>query len=96
MWSSTNTTPQIGSIAEAHHFLRDNEYILSGYRIYFNSTRRILKSLFMLHNESANVWTHLAGVIVFLVLMGYTAFMLDFDPATIAAQFASAVYTKVK
>lgn len=87
--------PHIGTIAEAHSFLHDNEYILSGYRIYFNSTGRILKSLFMLHNESANVWSHLAGVLLFFALTGYTAFMLDLNPATLAAQIGTAVYAQM-
>lgn len=88
-------SPQIGTLAEAHSFLHDNEYILSGYRIYFNSTGRILKSLFMVHNESANVWSHLAGALIFFALMGYTAFMLDINPAALAAQIGNAVYEQM-
>lgn len=50
----------------------DNEFIWRGYRIGFNSHGRILRSLFMLHNESVNVWTHLIGAIMFICLIGYT------------------------
>ena len=28
-------------------------------------------SLFMSHNETVNVWTHLLGIIILLVLVGY-------------------------
>lgn len=47
---------KIVSIHECEHeFLKDNEFIRHGYRAHFNSTRKLLKSLFMFHNESVNV-----------------------------------------
>jgi predicted membrane channel-forming protein YqfA (hemolysin III family) len=91
MWPAS--LPKIGFFHEAHAFLKDNEYILSGYRIYFNSTRHILRSLFMLHNESANVWSHLIGVMLFCVLLGYTALSLDIQPGQIACEISSAIST---
>ncbi len=53
-------------------YLRDNEFILRGYRIGFNTKTKIIKSLFMLHNESVNVWSHLFGMLVFIALLIYT------------------------
>lgn len=50
----------------------DNEYIWRGYRVGFNSKTKILRSLFMVHNESINVWSHLIGAICFVVLIAYT------------------------
>ncbi|KAM0807173.1 hypothetical protein AB5N19_07512 [Seiridium cardinale] len=44
---------------------RDNVYILSGYRSVSNSYLGSIKSLFWLHNESVNIWTHLLGSLVF-------------------------------
>ncbi|KAH6646394.1 hemolysin-III channel protein Izh2 [Truncatella angustata] len=44
---------------------RDNHYIISGYRASSNSYLGSLKSLFWLHNESVNIWTHLLGALVF-------------------------------
>ncbi len=73
----------IGHLMFAPAFLKDNEYILRGYRIGFNTKKLILQSLFMLHNETVNVWTHLIGVVVFLLLLIWTA----------SALFASATYT---
>ena len=58
-------TESIGVINKAHSFLKDNEYIEKGYRLNFSSTRKIFKSLFMVHNESVNVWSHLIGVFLF-------------------------------
>lgn len=49
--STWNNTPE---------FLRDNEFIRGGYRTNY-SFLDILKSLFFLHNETLNVWTHLLG-----------------------------------
>ncbi len=57
-------------------FLQDNEFILRGYRIGFNTRQKILRSLFMLHNETVNVWSHLIGVIVFLGLLIYISVAL--------------------
>lgn len=44
---------------------RDNHFILSGYRTSSNSYIGSAKSLFWLHNESVNIWTHLLGSLVF-------------------------------
>lgn len=67
----------IGHIKKAPHFIVDNEYIKRGYRINFNSKKRICKSLFMLHNESVNVWSHLIGVGCFIGLLIYTLIVLS-------------------
>lgn len=41
-------------------FLRDNEYITTGYRANW-SLKDTGISLFQLHNETFNIWTHLLG-----------------------------------
>jgi len=53
-------------------FQLDNEHIWTGYRIGFNSKRKILRTLFMVHNESVNVWSHLIGAICFIGFIIYT------------------------
>ncbi len=63
----------VGKFHEAPEFLRDNEFIHSGYRINFNSTWKIFKSLFVLHNEFVNVWTHILGAIFVVLLILYTS-----------------------
>ena len=68
---------EIGHLEGAdHEFLRDNEFIHGGYRLHFNSFSKIMKSLFMFHNESFNVWSHLLGVCIFLAFLGYTIIWL--------------------
>eukprot|EP00347_Sterkiella_histriomuscorum_P020952 403335825 len=67
----------IGHIKKAPNFIVDNEYIQRGYRINFNSKKRICKSLFMCHNETVNVWSHLIGVGCFIGLLIYTIITLS-------------------
>ncbi|KAJ5547620.1 hypothetical protein N7513_004854 [Penicillium frequentans] len=45
----------------------DNPYILTGYRPISNSSQTCLSSLFYLHNESINIYSHLIPAIIFLL-----------------------------
>ncbi|KAK8923686.1 hypothetical protein KSP39_PZI019895 [Platanthera zijinensis] len=53
-------------------YLKDNEYILGYYRSEW-PLKQILLSIFTIHNETLNVWTHLIGFFLFLSLTIYTA-----------------------
>ncbi|XP_078177575.1 heptahelical transmembrane protein ADIPOR3-like isoform X2 [Carex rostrata] len=53
-------------------YLKDNEYILRYYRSEW-PIRQTLLSIFTIHNETLNVWTHLIGFFLFLALTIYTA-----------------------
>lgn len=53
-------------------FLRDNEYILGHYRAEW-PLKQVFLSIFTIHNETLNVWTHLIGFFLFLFLTVYTA-----------------------
>ncbi|XP_072991881.1 heptahelical transmembrane protein ADIPOR3-like isoform X1 [Typha latifolia] len=53
-------------------YLKDNEYILRHYRAEW-PLKQILLSIFTIHNETLNVWTHLIGFFLFLALTVYTA-----------------------
>lgn len=44
---------------------RDNHFIRTGYRADSNSYRASLASVFAVHNETVNIWTHLLGALVF-------------------------------
>lgn len=61
----------IGKLNQDHTFLHDNDFIHSGYRLYFNTSRKILKSLFMWHNECFNIWSHLLGLLLFVGFLVY-------------------------
>ena len=78
----------IGHLRETPKYLRDNDYIKTGYRIGFNSVSRILRryeyvndiytkiSLFELHNESVNVWSHLIGALGLFIMIFVVAFYI--------------------
>ena len=46
---------RIGPVDKNHLYLGENEYIHDGYRLYFNSSGKILRSLFLFHNETVNI-----------------------------------------
>ncbi|KAI9321587.1 hemolysin-III related-domain-containing protein [Dichotomocladium elegans] len=50
---------------------QENEYVLSGYR-FCKSSRGCLKSIFKLHNETCNIWSHILGFIIFACLSYYS------------------------
>lgn len=54
------------------NYLKDNEYILGYYRSEW-PLKQIFLSIFTIHNETLNVWTHLIGFFIFLALTIYTA-----------------------
>jgi len=43
-------------------------YVTSGYRINVRTTRECLMSIFAIHNETLNIWTHLIGFFVFVAM----------------------------
>lgn len=55
-----------------HHslpnWLKDNDFLLRGHRPQLPSFRECFRSIFRLHTETGNIWTHLIGFIGFLVL----------------------------
>ncbi|XP_041109295.1 progestin and adipoQ receptor family member 3-like isoform X2 [Polyodon spathula] len=51
-------------------FLKENPYITDGYRAYLPSSL-CLKSLFILSNETVNIWSHLMGFFLFFTLGVY-------------------------
>ncbi|CDW79096.1 adiponectin receptor protein [Stylonychia lemnae] len=60
----------IGEVTHAPEHLVDNEYIQNGYRIGYNKQFwTIARSLFQVHNESVNVWSHLLGMVLFALLI---------------------------
>lgn len=51
--------------------MQDNEFIHSGYRAYY-SVVECMKSLFHIHNETVNIWTHLVGTLFYFGILFIT------------------------
>uniref|UniRef100_A0AAZ3Q2H7 Adiponectin receptor 2 n=1 Tax=Oncorhynchus tshawytscha TaxID=74940 RepID=A0AAZ3Q2H7_ONCTS len=49
-------------------WLKDNEYLRHGHRPPMPSFRACFKSIFRIHTETGNIWTHLLGCLFFLCL----------------------------
>ncbi|KAI6206936.1 hypothetical protein M3Y94_00972000 [Aphelenchoides besseyi] len=52
-------------------WLQDNEYLLTGHRPPLPSFAECFKSIWALHTETGNIWTHLIGAIAFFCLACY-------------------------
>ncbi|XP_038638821.1 progestin and adipoQ receptor family member 3-like isoform X3 [Scyliorhinus canicula] len=70
------------SYEEIPTFLKGNPYITDGYRAYLPSSLCI-RSLFVLSNESVNIWSHLLGFFLFFVMgLHDTCFLLPSSNST--------------
>lgn len=72
--TDTKTTKMmryIKSIEETPQWLIDNLHLKQGYRVGYNCIKSNLESLFHLHNDLLNIWTHLIGTIFFLCFLVY-------------------------
>ena len=63
----------LGDYEQAPEYLKDNEFIIKGYRLNCTTISKILRSLFICHNESINIWSHLLGTLSVIFLIFYTA-----------------------
>ena len=65
--------PYIGNFDDPNmdEFIRDNEHLKTGYRINFHTYEECARSLFMVHNETVNVWSHLIGSLIFIGMVFY-------------------------
>lgn len=73
---------------------KDNEYILTSYRQASFSVSRSLWSIFRLHNETLNIWTHLLGALIcFLVpLDSYPRFKQHYSTVTFGDVLMLAIF----
>ena len=66
----------IGSKEQAPEWSVFNPHIKQGYRINFSSVWDASKTLFMAHNETINVHSHLCGAIVYIFMLVYLVLYL--------------------
>lgn len=61
---------QVGwSVCHFHNlpaWLQDNDFLTHGHRPPLPSFRACFKSIFRIHTETANIWTHLLGCVAFI------------------------------
>jgi len=68
------------NIGEIPDWYKDNDYIQNRYRKWGQTWTYYLKTLFRVHNETFNIWSHLIGSILFIVLSVYTNQYLVLKP----------------
>ena len=66
----------VGNYSEAPEYLKDNEYIKEGYLINCNSFNLVFRSIFVCSNETINIWSHLIGCIISILLIILVAFFI--------------------
>lgn len=77
-------------LCSGHHvpgYLK-NAFISAGYRVEY-SWKACLKSIFRLHNETWNVWTHFAGFVIFAILTYQLACYAEIDMVEFPHKFHS-------
>lgn len=52
-------------------WLRDNDFLVKGHRPPLNSFYSCFKSIFRVHTETGNIWTHLLGFVAFVAVAAY-------------------------
>lgn len=62
--------------AVIHHnhlpgWLKDNDFLVKGHRPPLNSFWACFKSIFRIHTETGNIWTHLIGFLAFVMVATY-------------------------
>ncbi|XP_050070597.1 progestin and adipoQ receptor family member 3 [Anopheles maculipalpis] len=85
--SSSELTPsgwreKVVAYDDAPEHLRFNPFIRTGYRTYL-SARLCLESMFWWTNETVNIWSHILGLCVFLILAYYDTAMLQIQASTV-------------
>ncbi|KAL2062737.1 hypothetical protein VTL71DRAFT_5809 [Oculimacula yallundae] len=73
---------------------QDNQHIHTGYRPASNSHRQSIHSLAYLHNETVNIFTHLAGMIIAAVLciVSYIIARSRYSTASVSDVFAMGAF----
>lgn len=75
---------------EVPEWMQDNHWIRGGYRVPMYNYWKCLKTLFYLHNEWVNTWSHLIGAIIFglLFITTYHTILRPFANSIVWRDFA--------
>ncbi|OWA54636.1 Adiponectin receptor protein [Hypsibius exemplaris] len=66
-----------------HHlpeWLKDNDFLRAGHRPQIHSFRECFRSMFRIHTETGNIWTHLLGCVAFVGVAIYILMSQQFPP----------------
>ena len=78
--TTTDIIQQVLDWDDLPRWMRIDPYIRRGYRRELNSFYACLRSLFYLHNELINTWSHLIPALVYLaMLMGFDVKIFRYD-----------------
>jgi hypothetical protein len=70
------TTIRLKTWHELESWQQDNEFLIGGYRSASNSYRKSLASLSYIHNQTANIYSHLLGAVIFIAAFALIYFEL--------------------
>jgi len=76
------------------HWLQDNDFLIWGHRPPLPSFSACFRSIFRIHTETGNIWTHLIGCLAFVTLAVYTLVWSELQTEerwVFAAFFAGAI-----
>lgn len=59
-------------------WLKDNDFLINGHRPPLNSFGECFKSIFSIHTETGNIWTHLLGKLSRLYLLDCQIFVTEY------------------
>lgn len=73
-------------------WLQENDYLLFGHRPELGSFKSCVKSIFSLHTETYNIWSHLIGSVLFIGIAGsIMSSSLDFTDKLMIGAYALSV-----
>lgn len=67
-YDTSKSVQYITSWEDLPLWMQSDPYIRQGYRRQLNSFTACTQSIFYLHNESVNIWTHLLPILIYLVV----------------------------
>ena len=90
----TNGSKKLLEYNDVPSWHQDNKYILSGYRPETNSTKKCFASWFYIHNETANIYTHLVPAIAAIIAetMLFRFFQVRYPASTMADRAVFAIF----
>ncbi|KAH9286083.1 Adiponectin receptor protein [Echinococcus granulosus] len=74
---------QLVQFAQLPVWMKDNDFLVRGHRPALNSYWSCAKSIFRIHTETGNIWTHLLGCVLFITIW---TFFVVFAPESIQWQ----------